>query len=377
VNDSSFRSVSSPDPVESSGLLDGLQGQARLDRAELIAWLLKRGFTVEQIRGSLAPMMLARNRVLGDDAVYVSARQVAQSVGIELELLQRLQRAVGLPRIENPDAAVLPRADAEAAARASLLVDFAVDVDDALALIRVVMEGLHRTAARMREVGYRLLLEPGATELELAKTAEEFARRSRAKLGSVVEGLLLLELRHSFEADAIGAAELAAGTLPGAQHVAVAFADLVGFTRLGEASPPEDVARLAGRLADLTHEIVATPVSFIKSIGDAVMLVSPDTGLLIKTVLKLIETTASSGLPQLRAGIAAGRATSRAGDWFGSPVNLASRVADVAEPGTVLVTESAREFPSAVEDFTWAAAGSYQLKGVSGAVELYRVAVAL
>lgn len=376
MNDSSFRSVSSPDAVVSSGLLDGLQGRARRDRAELVAWLLNRGFTVEQIRGSLAPMMLPVKRVLGDDAVYVSARQVAQSVGIDLELLQRLQRAVGLPRVENPDAAVLRRADAEAAARASLLVDFTVDVDDAVALVRVLMEGLHRTAAVMREVGYRLLLEPGATELELAKTAEELARRSTAKLGSLIEGLLLLEMRHIFEADGIGAAESAAGTLPGAQRVAVAFADLVGFTRLGEALPPEGVARLASRLADLTHEIVATPVSFIKSIGDAVMLVSSDTGLLIETVLKLVETAASSGLPQLRAGVAVGRAASRAGDWFGSPVNLASRVADVAEPGTVLVTGSAREFPSAAEGFRWSAVGSRRLKGVSGSVELYRVTAA-
>jgi Pyridoxamine 5'-phosphate oxidase/Adenylate cyclase regulatory domain len=40
--------------VEASGLLDGLEGQARRERAELIAWLLDDGFDVDQIRGSFA-----------------------------------------------------------------------------------------------------------------------------------------------------------------------------------------------------------------------------------------------------------------------------------------------------------------------------------
>jgi adenylate cyclase len=112
--------------IEASGLLSGLEGKARQNRAELITWLLDRGFSMEQIRASrAAPMLLPSYRVLGDDGTYVSARQICESTGIELDLLQRLQRAAGLPRIENPDAPVLLRADAETAARAKSLVDFA------------------------------------------------------------------------------------------------------------------------------------------------------------------------------------------------------------------------------------------------------------
>ena len=59
-------------------LLDGLAGDARGDRAELIGWLLDRGFTVDQIGASLTPMMLPANRVMGDDGVYVSTRETSR-----------------------------------------------------------------------------------------------------------------------------------------------------------------------------------------------------------------------------------------------------------------------------------------------------------
>ena len=103
---------------EALGLLDGLDGTAREERAELIQWLLDQGFSIEHICGSAAaPLMLPASKVLGDDGHYVSAREVSEASGIELELLQRLHRAIGV-EIDDPDAAVLLRADGEAAARA-------------------------------------------------------------------------------------------------------------------------------------------------------------------------------------------------------------------------------------------------------------------
>ena len=49
------------------GLLEGLEGQARTERAELVDWLLGQGYTVEQIRGAVSPMLLPAGRVVGDD----------------------------------------------------------------------------------------------------------------------------------------------------------------------------------------------------------------------------------------------------------------------------------------------------------------------
>ena len=88
--------------IESSGLLDGLEGEERAERAELVAWLLARGFTVEAIRGSFSPMLLASRRLIGDDGTYVSTRDIAEQAGIEIEMVRRVQRAIGLPTDRRP-----------------------------------------------------------------------------------------------------------------------------------------------------------------------------------------------------------------------------------------------------------------------------------
>jgi adenylate cyclase len=91
-------------------------------------------------------------------------------------------------------------------------------------------------------------------------------------------------------------------------------------------------------------------------------------------MLALIETTdADELLPQLRVGVAFGPAVSRAGDWFGSPVNLASRVTSAARPGSVLVAESAREQIADDDRYLFSFAGSRRLRGVISDVRLYRV----
>jgi adenylate cyclase len=126
--------------IEASGLLDGVEGQARRDRTELIAWLVERGFDIEHIRGSVAaPLLLPANRVLGDDGRCVSARQLCESTGIELELLHRLQGAVGLPQVDDPDSAVWLRADAEAVAHAKAFMDMGVDPEETVVLMRVLI----------------------------------------------------------------------------------------------------------------------------------------------------------------------------------------------------------------------------------------------
>jgi adenylate cyclase len=156
---------------EALGLLDGLEGQARKERAELIEWLLDQGFSIDHICGSAAaPLMLPAHKVLGDDGHYVSAREVCEATGIDLQLLQRLQRAIGL-QIDDPDAAVLLRADGEAAAGAKFFLDLGFDPDDTVAMMRVVIENLGNVAAIMREAALKTLLRPGALDSRSAVPA--------------------------------------------------------------------------------------------------------------------------------------------------------------------------------------------------------------
>jgi adenylate cyclase len=359
--------------LEASGLLDGLHGRPRAERAELIEWLLGRGFTVEQIRGEVSPMLMPAGRLVGDDGVYVSARQICEETGIELELLEAIQRALGLPRADDPDAVVHLRADSEAAARAKMFIDTGLTREQVITVSRVLAQGLAQTAEVMRQVVLEAVIQPGATELQIAEAYEAVVQRVAPLLGPMLDDMLRMQLRRTLETEAVNAAERAAGMLPGARQISVAFADLVGFTRLGEAVPPEELESLARRLSDLAHDVVGPPVRFIKTIGDAVMFVSTDPVPLLRTTLELVAAAEKfDDFPQLRVGLASGYAVSRAGDWFGSPVNLASRVTGAARPGAVLVPESIREAIGSADGFSWSFAGARHFKGVKGEVKLFR-----
>lgn len=344
------------------------------ERAELIEWLLARGISADQIDHAINPMLLASRRVAGDDGSYVSAREISEQSGLDLALLQRLQRAMGLPTVDDPDAPVLLRADAEAVAFAQRFIELGIDPDQIVLINRVLSEGLSRAAEVMRYAALAAVLEPGATELEIAQASEALVAEAAPLLGPMIQDLLFVQLRHAMETEAVNATEREEGVpLPGARLVTVAFADIVGFTRLGEVVPPEDLEQLANRLTEAARGVSVPPVRLIKTIGDAVMLVSPDPAALLGAVLALVAATETDGdFPRLRVGVASGLAVSRAGDWFGSPVNLASRVTGVARPGTVLVAESTRDAIADSDGFTWSFAGARHLKGFKGDVKLFR-----
>ena len=86
--------------------------------------------------------------------------------------------------------------------------------------------------------------------------------------------------------------------------------------------------------------------------------------------LDMVDGVASSGLPPAHVGLHAGPVLSQAGDYFGETVNLASRIAEHARPGEVLVSQ---EVVDASEDAgpTFTRIGPAELKGISGPVQLY------
>jgi adenylate cyclase len=360
--------------IEASGLLDGLDGKARAERAELVGWLLAEGFTEVQIRESFAPMLLASRRAMGDDGTLISARQISEESGLDVDMLERMMRAVGLPRVDDPDAAVLLKSDARPFVTAQKFLDLGITADQVVLVLQVLAEGLTRAADVMRSAALAAVLKPGATELDTAKASQELVARVAPMLGPMIEGMLRLQLMHVMETEAVTTTERAEGLpLPGARLVTIAFADLVGFTRLGEAVPPENLEKLAHRLADVAREVAVPPVRYVKSIGDEVMLVSSDPAAMLDAVLDLLEATqVDEDFPRLRVGLATGMAVSRAGDWFGGSVNLASRVTGAARPGAVLVSESTRDAIGETERFAWSFAGARRLKNIKDEVKLFR-----
>lgn len=136
------------DELGGTDLLDGLNDGITTERTELIAWLRGQGFSVEQIRNEPAPMLLPARRALGDDGNYVSAREVSEVHGIDLELLQNLIQALGLPKVGDPDAPCYLRADAETAARQQQLIDMGLDADRVVLVVRRLAEGLSVRSGR-------------------------------------------------------------------------------------------------------------------------------------------------------------------------------------------------------------------------------------
>jgi adenylate cyclase len=289
--------------------------------------------------------------------------------------VHRFQRAVGLPTVDDPDEAAYLRADGQVIVNAGKFVDMGFDPEQLLQVTRTLAEGLSNAAEAMRFTALSTVVHPGATELDVARGSEVVVSASAPLIAPMVGDMLMLQLRHAMQNEAVSASERASGVpIPGARRVAVAFADMVNFTRLGEAVEPEQLEALANRLAMMARDVADPPVRFVKAIGDAVMLVSPEPEPLVEAMLHLAgQADADPGFPRLRAGIAIGEAVSRAGDWFGSPVNRASRVTAAARPGTVLVMAPIREAAADNGRFVWSYAGSRRLKGIAGDTRLYRV----
>jgi adenylate cyclase len=181
-----------------------------------------------------------------------------------------------------------------------------------------------------------------------------------------------LHLREVLRQDAITREELETGRVQDARPIAVAFADLVGFTSLGETVEIEELSGVAGRLTALTADVIRPPVHLVKQIGDAVMLVAAEVPAMLDAALELVEAAdADDALPAVRAGVAYGPAINRWGDWYGSTVNVASRLTARARPASVLVTEDVRE--RAGDRYAWSSAGPKKLKGLSTPLKTYRV----
>ena len=241
-----------------------------------------------------------------------------------------------------------------------------------LQVARTIGMGTSRIADANRELIRRTLMQPGDTERDLAL---RFAAAAEQMLPIFEPTLLYAQRAHLLEQirrDVIGTADLASGEMGATTEVSVCFADLVGFTKLGEEIEPEELGLVAGRLEEMATAVAEPPVRLVKTIGDAAMLVSVEAEAMTDAALRLVDASEAEGerFPRLRAGIARGQAVAQSGDYYGRPVNLASRVTGVAKPGSVLVDRATKL--AAAEAFDYSFAGERRLKGFEARTKLYR-----
>ena len=349
--------------------LDGLEGAERVQRRELLRRLAADGFTAAELDRAVAENRLA---LLGVDRVLGAkhtAREIEQQTGLPAASMARIRRLGGLPE-PGLDERVFSDTDVEAARSTRLFLDAGIPEGSIDETTAVLGEGMARLAATITAQALETFLHAGDSEAEVAQRLVLITEQLTPLFAPVLNAALTAHLRASVARGVLGRAELASGSRAAEQVVSVCFVDMVGFTRLGGQLEVLELGALAGRLARLATVATHPPVRLIKTIGDAAMFVSPDPGALVAVALSLLESAAEADLPSLRAGIAHGPATERAGDYYGNTVNLASRVTGSARPDSVLCTREVRD--ACPERFDWSSAGRHRLKGVGRALTLYR-----
>jgi adenylate cyclase len=358
---------------ESEGLLEGLEGEEREARGELLDQLHDAGVDVEDLRAAVRDDRLAllpvELELRGDCDLTIG--DLAERTGVSLDMLREMRRGLGLPQVPEDEKA-FGEDDVEAVEQLKGFLAAGMDPAGLDDVRRVVGESMDRVARVVAEITANAVLGDGGNERTAGLRFAAAARELTPMMASQLEYVFRLQLREIVRSEVVNRAQIASGELPGGELVNVAFADLVGFTKLGEDLPPDEIGRVAGRLGRLAADLAEPPVRLVKTIGDAAMLVAPETEPLVAATIQLVIAADDEGedFPQLRAGVARGEAIGRAGDWYGRPVNVASRVTGVARPGSVLVTEEVKD---EVEDaFRWSFAGKRRLKNVKEAQALFR-----
>ena len=282
---------------------------------------------------------LAVEYALGSASMH-TLTEAAQASKLDTGFLRELMQAMGRPN-PAPRERVFSEDDIEVARVVRGFLDAGLGRAEMLEVGRVLSLGMTHTAEAVRRVMGDALMRPGDSEFTVALRYVETVDRLGPMAPSLLSSEFRAHLRDGIRSHLVTEAEREAGRLDGTREVAVAFADLVDYTRLGESLAPEDVGQIAGRLAQMAAAAARRPVTLVKTIGDAAMFVSPEVEPLIETLVTVARDVEAGGddFPSVRIGVAYGPATNRGGDWFGSTVNLASRLTATSKPGRISATE--------------------------------------
>lgn len=362
---------SEPDWAALGVLDDVTTPPAREQRRELLRYLWQQGVSTEDLRraareGRLA--LLPAELVLTWPPRY-SAADVIDETGVPVDLLVALRRASGLPAAGADDIAYTD-GDLAAARTVRKFLDAGLPPEAILRTTLVFGEAAARAAAAVKTNIGEALLRPGDSEHDVALRYAQSAQDLHEPAGDLLKFLFRAHTLDQLRNASLAQADLDSGDLHDVHEVTVCFADVVGFTQLGERLDPDELGALTDTLTMLGVEVAEQPVRFVKTVGDAIMLVSADGGALLAAALRLLAKAEQRQLPPLRVGAALGAALHRSGDWYGPPVNVASRLSGMARPGSLLTTEKLRN--AARDDFQWTFIGHKRIKGVDSRVPVYR-----
>lgn len=337
--------------AESRKRLEGILRAAELGDAD-----------IERARGEGRLPTLAVEVALGDGGEH-TLTEVARAANLPSPLVRELMQALGRPDPGRGEHAFTSE-DVQLARIVRRMLDAGLPEQELTDVARVIGLAMAQSADAVRRLVAEAYLEPGDSEATLGRRYVDAAE----KLGPLIPDLFALtfraHLRDGISGELLTEAERRSGRLSDTEDVAVAFADLVGYTSLGDRLSESELGSLAGRFATAGVAAARPPVRLVKTIGDAAMFVSPDADALLEVLVDLRGRLADEpDFPAVRVGVAFGPATARGGDWFGTAVNLASRVAGAAKPGQLLATV---EFAAKTDHGDWRKRRRRSFKGVDG-----------
>jgi adenylate cyclase len=214
------------------------------------------------------------------------------------------------------------------------------------------------------------LMRSGSTGAEMADEMLSLSRELLPLSSPVMDQVHQRYLQHFIEQDVVGHMEsdLDGEAIDlGRMRVAIAFADLAGYTRLTEEEGELEAVDAVERFIEAVESTLPDEARVIKTIGDEVMVVGSDPAALTDWAVGFQRLQSGRHLP--RIGIHYGDALYRDGDYYGRDVNIAARVAARSGGGEVLVTRPVVE--SAGSHLEFERIAEIKLKGFSDSTEIF------
>ena len=347
-------------------------------QARVVARMRDRGHSLEELRRAVRDGRLAfgyvEDLLPGSREVAIDRAEAAARTGLEEELIERVMTLLGTPTALE---GTLSEQDAEAMQYIASVLEAGFPLVALLQLVRVYAQSIRKIAEAEVRLFHIYVHEPlirqGVDALEMADEMEGLARELLPLTSPLMEYIHQRYLQFYIEQDVVGHMEVDFGGMRqmGRVQMAFCFVDLTGFTRYTEEEGDEEALDLVERFVETTEATLPAEALIVKTIGDEVMIVSPDPVTLTEWAVGFL--TLFQERPQPRVGIHFGRAVYRDGDYFGTDVNLTHRVVARALGGEVMVTTAVADAIGDSAYLQFDAIGRVELKGFPEPVELFVV----
>jgi adenylate cyclase len=348
---------------------------AAVGHARIVAMLRERGHSLAEIRratneGRLAFGYIEELFPPAEEQVY-TIRQAAKETGLEPGLVERVVAALGM----NPSQLeTLSAEEVQLLRYVAAVLDAGLPLVAMLQLVRVYGQAMAQVADAEVRLFHLYVHEPlmrsGASGIEVSEEMAALTRELLPLSSPVMDQVHQRYLQHFVEQDVVGhmESELDGDALDlGRLRVAVAFADLAGYTRLTEEEGELEAVDTVERFVEAVELTLPDDARVIKTIGDEVMIVGSDPAALTDWAVGFQQLFATPVRP--RIGIHYGNALYRDGDYYGRDVNIASRVAARSAGGEVLVTRPVVEREGSHLEFERIA--EVRLKGFTESTEIF------